>query len=100
MELSLRLHQVHADMQAIMNEMTGAVRKENSEGLFRRIFWDEQLKALQTKDPRQVRWHPALIKWCLHLKFKSTSAYHALRSTGVLTLPSERTLFDYSHWMR
>lgn len=91
---------VHADMQAIMNEMTGAVRKENSEGSFRRIFWDEQLKALQTKDPRQVRWHPALIKWCLHLKFKSTSAYYALRSTGVLTLPSEQTLFDYSHWMR
>ena len=23
-------------------------------------------------------WHPALVKWCLHLKFKSSSAYHAL----------------------
>ena len=47
-----------------------------------------------------MRWHPALIKWCLHLKFKSTSAYHALQTTGVLTLPSERTLFDYSHWIK
>ena len=74
---------VHHDMQAIMNEMTAAVRK-NSEVSFRRIFWDEQLKALQTKDSRQIRWHPALIKWCLHLKFKSTSAYRALRSTSVL----------------
>ena len=53
---------------------------------------------MQMKDHRQIRWHPALIKWCLHLKFKSTGAYHALRSTSVLTLPSERTLFDYSHW--
>ena len=90
---------LHNDMQVIMNEMTGAVRKEHSEGSFCRIFWDEQLKALQTKDSRKIRWHPALIKWCLHLKFKSTSAYHALRSSGVLTLPSERTLFDYSHWI-
>ena len=91
---------VHADMQAIVNEMTDAVRKKNSNGSLRRIFWDEQLKALQTKYFRQVHWHPALLKWCLHLKFKSTSAYHALRSTGVLTLPSERTLFDYSHYVR
>ena len=85
---------VHNDMQGIMNEMTGAIRKGHSEGSFLCIFWDEQLKA---KDPRrQIRWHPALVKWCLHLKFKSTSAYHALRSTAVLTLPSERTLFDYT----
>ena len=91
---------VHKDMQTIMNEMTSTIRREHSKGSFRRIFWDEQLKALQTKDPRQIRWHPALIKWCLHLKFKSSSAYHALRSTGVLTLPSERTLFDYSHWIK
>ena len=25
---------------------------------------------------------------------------HALRSTGVLILPSDRTLFDYSHWIK
>ena len=89
--------EVHNDMQVIMNEMTGAIRKEHSEGSFRCIFWDEQLKA---KDPKQICWHPALIKWCLHLKFKSTSAYHALRNTGVLTLRSERILFDYSHWIK
>ncbi len=34
------------------------------------------------------------------MKFKSSSAYDALRSTGVLTLPSERTLRDYTHWMK
>ncbi len=38
----------------------------------------------------------------LMVKFKSSSAYNydALRSTGVLTLPSERTLRDYTHWMK
>ena len=52
------------------------------------------------KDRRQLRWHPALIKWCLNLKLLSSSAYHALRSSGVLVLPSERTLRDYTHWMK
>ena len=41
----------------------------------------------------------AIIKWCLHLKLISSGAYHALRSTGVITLPSERTLRDYTHWV-
>ena len=70
---------MHKDMETIMNEMTGTVRNDYSEGSFRHLFWDQQLQLLQAKkDHRQIRWHPALIKWCLHLKFKSTSAYHAL----------------------
>ena len=91
---------MHDDLQSIMIDMTSEVRDQNSEGSFRRIFWEQQLEAMSKKNRRHIRWHPALIKWCLHLKFKSTSAYHALRSTGVLTLPSERTLFDYSHWIK
>ena len=39
------------------------------------------------------------MKWCLHLKFISSGAYHALRKSGMITLPSERTLCDYTHWM-
>ena len=89
---------MHHDLRSIMNEMTSEVRDQHSEDSFRRIFWEAQLEAMWMKDHRQIHWRPALIKWCLHLKFKSTGAYHALRSTGVLTLPSERTLFDYSHW--
>ena len=34
------------------------------------------------------------------MKFKSSSAYEVLRSTGVLTLPSSQTLYDYSHCIR
>ena len=37
--------------------------------------------------------------WCLHLKLMSTAAYHAMRSSGFITLPSERTLEDYSRWI-
>ena len=38
-----------------------------------------------------------MIKWCLHLKLRSSSTYDALRSSRCLTLPTERTLRDYTH---
>ena len=92
--------QLHDDLTSVMNELTGEIQQKYPEDSFRRLFWEQQLQVLKAKDRRQVRWHPALIKWCLHLKFKSSSSYDALRSTGVLTLPSERTLRDYTHWMK
>lgn len=42
---------------------------------------------------------PGTIKWCLHLKFISSGAYHAIRNAGLITLPSEQTLRDYTHWI-
>ena len=38
-----------------------------------------------------------MVKWCLHLKMISSAAYHAMRSSGFIKLPSERTLRDYTH---
>ena len=91
---------IHNDIEGIMEEKTAEIRENYPEDSFRRLFWEQQLNALKTKEKRQLRWHPAIIKWCLHLKFKSSGAYNALRSTGVLTLPSERTLRDYTHWAK
>ena len=34
------------------------------------------------------------------MKLISSSAYSALRSSGLLKLPSEKTLRDYTHWMK
>ena len=67
------------------------------QGSFRRLFWEEQLKAASQKDPRQMRWHPLIIRWCLNLKLMSSASYHALRSACFVRLPSERTLRDYTH---
>ena len=67
---------------------------------FKRLFWEQQLKAISAKNKRQVRWHPAIIKWCLHMKFISGGGYHALRKSGLIVLPSERTLRDYTHSVR
>ncbi len=36
-----------------------------------------------------------MIKWCLNL---STKAYHLLRISGFIKLPSERTLRDYTNY--
>lgn len=90
---------LESDLEVIMREMSVRVKETHGEGSFQRLFWDEQLRATKSKSTKQVRWHPAMIKWCLSLKLLSSSTYHALRSSGVLVLPSERTLRDYTHWI-
>lgn len=55
---------------------------------------------MKKKDARQRRWHPAIVRWCLHLKLISSSAYHAVPAFGFLTLPSQRTLRDYTHFIK
>ena len=39
-----------------------------------------------------------MIRFALNMKYLSTSAYKATRLSGVISLPSERTLADYTHW--
>ena len=92
--------ETHDDLEQIMKGMTTEVRSQWEEGSFRRIFWEQQLEALKVKDSRQIRWLPAMIRWCLHLRFKSSGAYRSLRESGAVVLPSERTLIDYTHWCK
>ena len=65
---------------------------------FHRIFWEQQFKAASLKDKQQMRWNPAIIRWCLYLHHRSSGCYSTLRNTGVISLPSERTLRDYRHF--
>lgn len=51
-------------------------------------------------DARQMRWHPVMVRWCLNLKMLSSAAYHALCTSGFMRLPSERTLHDYTHYVK
>jgi len=59
---------------------------------FSSIFWEQQLKAATAKFPKGIRWHPAIIRWCLYLHHKSSGCY-----SGVISLPSESMLRDYRH---
>ena len=88
---------LHSGLESIMSANTSQILDNYPEGSFHRLFWDQQAKALSTA-PRQRRWHPMLIRWCLHLKMLSTAAYDSLR--GILQLPCGRTLQDYTRWIK
>ena len=93
-------HSLNSDLLHIMNENSDQIKKAFPEDSFARLFWEEQLKAATASNAKQVRWHPVIIKWCLNLKLMSSCTYHALRSSGFLKLPSERTLRDYTHYFQ
>ena len=38
-------------------------------------------------------------RWCIYLRHKSSGAYDLLRESGVVSLPSQRTLRDYTHYI-
>ena len=80
---------LHVGLHGLMSEYSANVKKKYAENSFHMLFWDQQMKML-AKDPKQRRWHPMLIRWCLHLKMMSSAAYNSFRE--VLTLPCGRTL--------
>ena len=51
--------QMQDNITSIMEETFDEVRRVNLEQSFRRLFWEQQLQAINAKDLRQVRWHPA-----------------------------------------
>ena len=61
------------------------------------MFLQQQIKASQKKDSRGMRWHPTMIRLALSLHLTSPAAYELMRDTGMIKLPSSRTLFDYAH---
>lgn len=92
--------ELHNDLSQMMNSHHQQVLKEFPENSFQRLFWEQQLQNVRVKNAKQFRWHPMIIKWCLHLKMVSSAAYNAMRTSGFITLPSERTLRDYTHLVK
>lgn len=88
---------LHSGLQSILSEKTSSILEKYPEGSFHRLFWNQQVEALATS-PKQRRWHPMLIRWCLHLRMLSPAAYDSLR--GILRLPCGRTLQDYTRWVK
>ncbi len=84
------------DLEMILQEKWDHIKDQYPEDSFHRLFWEQQIGALKAKERKQIRWHPMLIRWCLSMKLLSPAAYRALRSSGLLVLPSERTLRDYT----
>ena len=72
---------------------------------FMKLFWEEQQKYIKSSSPTSIRYHPMIIKFCLNLAAKSSSSYNDLRcdskaGSGILVLPSLRTLRNYKNYIR
>eukprot|EP00731_Ephydatia_muelleri_P006390 Em0003g638a len=88
---------MHDDVCTIMKQQNDDIVRLYPEGSFQRLFWSQQLDAARVKNASSMKWHPLMIKWCLYLRYKSSGAYEALKESGCLKLPSQRTLRDYTH---
>ena len=87
----------HESLVSIMAECESSIHENFPPDSFGRIFWDQQRKAASLSTASGMRWHPLMIKWCIHLRHHSSGCYEALRKSGCLSLPSQRTLRDYTH---
>lgn len=66
--------QVHGDLTAIIeSEGRKAMERANCTS-FQRVFWQQQALAASKKDPRGMRWHPLMVKWCIYLRYMSQGA--------------------------
>ncbi|XP_052130160.1 uncharacterized protein LOC127751122 [Frankliniella occidentalis] len=61
------------------------------------LFLQQQMKASKVKKACGMRWHPTMIRFALQIYMNSKKVYASLQQTGMIRLPSQRTLFDYSH---
>ena len=84
---------LHDDLNKILSTHESEIHDDLT-----RLFWQEQSKAFKTKD-RGVKWHPMMIRLALLIHSKGPSVYKTLRDTGVLKLPGESTLRDYSNYI-
>ena len=71
---------------------------------FQNLFWMQQQKASAFTNACSMWWDTLIIGWCLYLKQPSSRAYEMLWESGWVTLPSQRTLRDYTlcefhHWL-
>ena len=82
----------------LMDDLTPTVDQEFESGSPQQLLWQQQLKYNQLKTKEQMRWHPLVIRFALSLHYSSRAAYRTVTKSGFLSLPSERTLRDYSHW--
>ena len=90
---------LHGDLDNIMQEHSPDIASKFPADSFQRIFWDQQQQANSAKKAQGRRWHPLMIKWCLYLRHVSSRGYEVLRNSGVINLPSQRTLRDYTHFL-
>ena len=94
---------IHKDIQDILNHVFENIDNKWDVSEFAKLILKEQMKYL-IMSPEQMQYHPMIIKYALDLHARSPTAYELLRlkndGTGILVLPSKRTLCDYINYIR
>jgi hypothetical protein len=88
----------HQDLVSICEENYHKISEKYPPGSFLRLFWEQQQSSAKAKSSNGMRWDPLMIRWCLYLRHLSGRAYELLRESGVISLPSQRTLRDYTYY--
>ena len=96
MKLELQRNSVQIDEQ-LSNDFTKILSDAKEVTPFMNLFWQQQKEMFKVGNRKNVRFHPMIIRYCLSLYLKSKAAYEELRNSGVLVLPSSRTLIDYKN---
>ena len=86
-------HELSKDLTSILGKTSAKITP------FMELFWQQQ-KKMFSSSATGVRFHPMIIRYCLSLAAKSPSCYEELRNSGILVLPSQRTLRDYRNFIR
>lgn len=90
---------LHEHLTDILSNSTDVIAASHPEDSFAHTFWQAQCKALSLSKMTSMKWDPVIIKWCLYLRHLSGGrAYEMLRESGVVKLPSQRTLRDYTYY--
>jgi len=92
--------ELHNDLIQLIKDHSKDVESTFDEGTFQRLFWSQQQTANSLQNSKSMRWHLLIIKWCLYLRHLLGKAYELLRSSGCIKLPSQRTLRDYTHYIK
>ena len=107
-ELERKIHELKAEIEKSSVEVDHQLSEDFTDILsksgkkltpFMELFWQQQ-KKLMGHSSTGVRFHPMIIRYCLSLAMKSPSCYEELRRSGILVLPSQRTLKDYRNCIR
>lgn len=95
---------VNKELNDDLHSIMSSANKDNI-APFMKFFWEEQQKYLSVNSRNGIRYHPAIIRYCLSLASKSPTVYDDLRyddktKSGFLMLPSRRRLRDYKNYIR
>ncbi|XP_071508744.1 uncharacterized protein [Diadema antillarum] len=87
----------NTSFSTVFMQATCEVPDQFEEGTRMKILWDQQLTSIQNH-PNATRWHPAILRLCIALQAQSPSSHELFRKSGLLALPHQQTLKQYTNF--